>query len=110
MRWPLGYAVDERRQIGDAADRLDLFAAVEFLDQGDHVHRPASLLQIAHARINAAMGVEREVVGGEMLGGLIVERVIEQDCAQDGALRLHAHGQPAFQTVVGGRHRWVQSV
>ena len=61
-RWPLGNAVDQRRQIRDAADGLDFFAAVELLDQRDHVHRPAGLLQIAHARVNAAMRVEREVV------------------------------------------------
>ncbi len=104
---PLGNAVNQRRQIRDAADGLHFLAAVQFFDQRDHVHRAAALLQVAHARINAAMRVEREVVRGEVLGGLVVERVVEQDRAQDGALRLHAYGKSAFQTVVGGRHRWV---
>ena len=62
-RGALGNAVNQRRQIRHAADRLHFLAAVQLLDQRDHVHRPAALLQVAHARINAAMRVEREVVG-----------------------------------------------
>ena len=42
---PVGNAVDERRQIGDSADGFDLFAAVEFLGERDHVDRAAGLLQ-----------------------------------------------------------------
>ena len=38
---PLGNAVDQRREISHAADGFDLFAAVEFLDQRDHVDRAA---------------------------------------------------------------------
>ena len=101
----LGDAVDQRRQIRDAADGLDFFAAVEFLDQRDHVDWAAGLLQIAHAGINAAMRVKREIVGREVFGGLIVERVVEQDRAQDRALGFHADRKSAFQTVIGGGHR-----
>ena len=60
---PLGHAVDERRQDRDAANRLHFLAAVEFLDQGDHVHRPAGLLQIAHAGVNAAVGISEKSSG-----------------------------------------------
>ncbi len=81
----VGNAVDERRQVGDAADRFDLFAAIELLGERDHVNRAAGVLQIAHAGEDAAMRVEREVVGLEF-GGLIVEQAVEQDRAEDGAL------------------------
>jgi hypothetical protein len=46
------------------------------------------------------MGVEREVVGVQPLGGLIVVAVLEQDCAEDGALRLGACGQAAVKCQV----------
>jgi len=95
--WPLGNSVDERREIRHTANRFYLFAAVEFLDQRDHVDRASGFLQIAHARINPAMRVEREIIGSEMLGGLVVERVVEQDCAQDRALGFHADGKSAFR-------------
>ncbi len=101
---PLGNAVDERRKISHAADGFDLFAAVQFLGQRDHVDRPAGLLQLAHARIDAAMRVEREIVAGEMFGGLVVEGVVEQDGAEDRALGFHADGKSALETVVGGGH------
>ena len=51
------------------------------------------------------MRVEREVVGLEF-GGLVVEQAVEQDGAEDGALGVDAGGESAFQTVVGGRHRF----
>ena len=82
-RGPVGHAIDQRRQIRNPADGFHFFAAVEFLDQRDHVHRTAALLQIAHARINTAMRVQRKVVRREIFSGLIVERVVEQDRAQD---------------------------
>ncbi len=104
-RRPLGYAVDQRREIRDAADGFDLFAPVKLFDQRDHVDRAAGLLQIAHAGVNAAMRVQREVVAGEMFGSLIVERVVEQDGAQDRPLRFHADGKSALETVIGGCHR-----
>ena len=43
-RGALGEAVDERREIGDAADGFDLLAAVELLGEGDHVNRAACVL------------------------------------------------------------------
>src|ERR1035437_481777 len=50
------------------------------------------------------MRVQRKVVRREIFSGLIVERVVQQDRAQDRALGLHADGQAAFQAVVGGCH------
>ena len=105
---PVGNAVDERREVRNAADCLDLLAAIELLGKGDHVNRAASLLQIAHAREDAAMGVEREVVGLKF-GGLIVQHVVEQDRAEDGALGFKCSREAAFQIVFGGRHRRVRT-
>ena len=106
---PVGHAVDERRKIRDAADGLDLFAPVKLLGQRDHVHRPAHALQVGHAPEDAAMRVEREVVGLQ-LRSLVVEPVVEQDGAEYRALSIDAGGKPAFQTVVGGRHRRLNQV
>ena len=97
----LGNAVDERRQIGDAADGFDLFAAVELLGEGDHVNRAAGVLQVAHAGEDAAMRVEREVVGLEY-SGLVEEQTLHQDGAEDGALGVDAGGKTAFQSC----NRW----
>ena len=72
-RRPVGHAIDQRRQIRNPADGLHFFVAIKFLDQRDHVHRTARLLQVAHARINAAVCVQRKMVGNEIFGGLIVE-------------------------------------
>jgi hypothetical protein len=104
-RGTLGDAVDQRGEIGDAADGFHFLAAVELLDQRDHVDRTTRLLQVAHARINAAVRVQREMVAGEMFGGLIVKGIVEQDRAQDGAFSLDAYGQSAVKTVIGGCHR-----
>ena len=104
----VGNAVDERGEVGDSADGFDLFAAVEFLGEGDHVDGAAHGLQVAHAGEDAAMRVEREVVGLEF-GGLVEEQAVEQDGAEDGALGFDAGGKSAFESVVGGRHREVIS-
>ena len=99
----LGQAVDERGEIGDAADGFDLFAAVELLGEGDHVNRAACVLQVAHAGEDAAVRVEREVVGLEF-GSLVEEQSLHQDGAEDGALSVDAGRKTAFQTVIGGGH------
>src|SRR5215472_9413298 len=62
---PLGYAIDERRKIGNATDCLDFLATVEFFSQRDHVDGTAGILQITHARKDTAMSVEGEIVGLE---------------------------------------------
>ena len=101
---PLRNAVDQRRQVRDAADGLDFLAAVELFGERDHVNRASGVLQIAHAREDAAMSVEREVVGLE-LGRLIEDQVVEQDRAENGALGFNGGGKSALETVcVGGRH------
>ena len=77
--------------------------AIKLLDQRDHVDRARRLGQIDHARIDAAVGVEREVFGPEMFGRLVVGEVVEEDRAQDGAFGFYVCGKTA-DCVIGGCH------
>ena len=61
--------------------------------------------ELAHAREDALVRVEREIFGGDALGGLVVGGVFEQDGAEDRALGVDAGGQAAFKgDVWGGGH------
>ena len=99
---PVGNAIQQRRNIRHVADGLQFFVPVQLFDQRDDVDRPRRLGQIDHARINAAMRIEREIFRPQMLRGLVVGKIVEQDRAENGALGLHARGQCA-DAVVGRR-------
>ena len=75
--------------------------AVEFFDQRDHVDRPGRFGQVHHARVNAAMGVEREIFRLQMLGRLVVRKIVQQDGAEDGAFGFNVRGQAVREIVVG---------
>ena len=91
----------ERGEVGHSADGLDLLVAGQLVGQGDDVDGAAGVDQLAHAQEDAAMRVEREVVGLEDFGGLGVGGVVEQDGAQDGLFRVEVRGQSGFQGEVG---------
>ena len=97
-----GQTLGEGEDVGDSADGIDLFAAAELVGQGDDVDRAAGVDELAHAREDALVGIEREIVGGDALGGLVVGGVFEQDGAEDRALGVDAGGQAAFKGDVGG--------
>ena len=103
---PAGQTLSERGQIGHAADGLDLLVAGQLVGEGDDVDGAAGVDQLAHAQEDAAMRVEREVVGLDGFGGLGVGGVIEQDRAQDGLFRVDVRGQSGIESEVGdGGHR-----
>ena len=49
------------------------------------------------------MRVERKIVGSEVLGGLVVGKVVDENRAQDGALGLDIRRQSLRETVFGSR-------
>ena len=97
---PVGDAIDQAGDVADIADRFEFLVPVELLDQRDHVDRPGGLGQIHHARINAAVGVEREVFRLEMLGSLVVGKIVQQDGAEDGTFGFHVGRKAVRETVV----------
>ena len=52
----------ERKDVGAIADRFQFLAAVELLAQSDDVDGAVGVDQLAHAGIDAAVGIERKVV------------------------------------------------
>src|SRR3981081_1544562 len=50
------------------------------------------------------MRVERKIFGAEMLRRLWIGGVVQQDCAQDRALGIHAGGHSAIKNTVSSRH------
>ena len=88
----------ERREISHAAHGLDFLVAGQLVGQGDDVHGALRVHQLAHAQEDAAMRVEREVVGLEPFGGLGVGRVVEQDGAEDGLFGVDVRGQAGVES------------
>ena len=79
-----GNAVDERRQVGDAADGLDLFAAVEFFGERDHVDgRPVSCRSRMREKMRRCPSREKS---SGLSSAAVEEQAVEQDGAEDGAL------------------------
>ncbi len=76
---------------------------VKLLDQRDHVDRTRRLRQIHHARINSPVRVQRKILDAKMLGGLVIGKVVEENRAQNGALRFYVRGKSA-DAVISGRH------
>ncbi len=75
---------------------------VEFFDQRDDVDGPRGLGEVHHAGINTAMGVERKVFRAQMLGGIVVGVIVEQDGAEDGALGFDVRRHASDGGVDGG--------
>ena len=61
------------------------------------------LRQIHHSRINSPVRVEREIVNAEVLSRLVVSKVVEQDGAENGALRFHIRRQRADGVIGSGQ-------
>src|SRR6516164_2753375 len=98
----VGNAIEQRGDVANIADGWQLLAALQFVDERDQVDRPGRLGQIDHPRVNAAVRVEREIFRVQVLGGLVVREVVEENCAEDGALGFYVRRQSA-DAVIGGR-------
>ena len=99
---PVGNAIHQAGDVANIADGLEFLVAVELFDQRDHVDGPGRLGQVHHAGVNAAMGVERKIFRLEMLGGLVVGKIVQQDGAENRAFGFNVGRQAVRETVVGG--------
>ena len=59
--------------------------------------------QLAHAHIDAAMRVEREIVRLELFGGLGVGRIIQQDGAKNRLFGVDVRRQSGIESQIGDR-------
>src|SRR5262249_30880036 len=94
---PSRQSIGERRDIGDAADRLNLFFLREFFGEGDDVHRSPGFHQVHDAAEETAMRIEVEILRLERLSRFVVSEVIEKNCSEDGLLSLDARWHPSFE-------------
>ncbi len=99
----VGNSLEEAGNVRHISNGLQIFVPIEFLDQRNHIDRPRGFRKIDHARVNAPVGIEREVFDPQMLGCLVVGKVVEQDRAQNGALGFYICGKTADR-VFGSCH------
>ena len=90
------HAVDERGDVGRAADLVELAGPPELFLQRDQIDGVAALGELDHLVEDAAVGVAEEIVGVDDLGGEVERVVVQQDRAEDGALRFEVVRQRAF--------------
>ena len=89
----VGQAVDERGDIGRAADFVELSRARELFLERDEVDRVSPLAQLDHLLEDPAMRVAVEIARVENLGGLVERVVVDEDGAEDGSLRFEVMRQ-----------------
>ncbi len=104
-RYAARQTLSERREIRHAADRFNLFAACQFVRERNDVNGASGINQLRHARVNAAVRIQREIFGANFLRRLVEGEVVEQDCAKNRPLGVKIRRQSAFQGEVrGGSH------
>src|SRR6266403_1469135 len=96
---PVGDAIQQRRNVANIADGLEFLVPVEFFEQSNHVDRPCRFGQIHHAYVDTAMGIEREILGFEMFGSLVVGEIVQQDSAENGSFGLNISRQAVREIV-----------
>ena len=84
----VGQAVDERRDVGRAADFVELSRAGELFLERDEVDRVSPLAQLDHLLEDPAVRVAVEIARVQDLGGLVERVVVDEDGAEHGSLRL----------------------
>src|SRR5436305_3048965 len=78
--------------------------ATEFLRQRDQIDRTRRVGQIHHARVNAPVRIEQKVFGLQVLGSLVIRKIVEQDRAEDGALSFYVRWKSLRGDVISGGH------
>ena len=97
-------AVGERGQVAGAADGVQLLVAQQLLGEGDDVDGAVGLGELGDALVDAAMRVEEKVLGLEGRERFVLQGVVEQNGAEDGALGFRTGGETAIETEIGSRH------
>ena len=93
-------AFGEEGEIGRSADGVELAALGERVHDGDEVDGVAERHEVDHDAVDALVGVEREVFGAELGGGVGDGDGVEQHGAEDGDFGLDG----GRQAVVRVRH------
>ena len=89
----VGHAAGDLQQHLVAANQLELIAERQLIGQRDGVNGFPLAVQVADRPIDDLVSVTVEVLGGEELGDLVEDVVIEQDSAQHGTLGLEVLGR-----------------
>ena len=87
--------VRQAREVGPAADRLELVAPLERLGDGDDVDRLAALEQVEDGRVDPPVRLAVEVLGAEELGDLDDRVAVDEDGAEHRLLGLETLGRQA---------------
>ena len=90
------HAVDERGDVGGAADLVELVRSPELLLQRDQIDRVAALRQPDHLVEDAAVRVAKEIGGVDDLGGEVEGVVVQQDRAEDRAFGFEVVRECSF--------------
>jgi hypothetical protein len=80
--------VDQRREVRDAADRVEIPAALERVAHRDEVERAPGLRQILDRAEQAAVALGVERVVAQQLLDLVDLPVVEEHGTEHGALRV----------------------
>ena len=90
------HAVDQRRDVGRAADLVEIARAPELLLQGHQIDGVVALRQLDHLVEDAPVGVAEEIAGVDHLGREVERVIVEQDGAQDRPFGFEIVGQRAI--------------
>ena len=90
------HAVGERRDVGGAADFLELARSLQLVLQRDQVDGVVALAERDHLVEDAAMRIAEEVARVDQLGGVVERLVVDQDRAEYGLLGLEVVRQRPF--------------
>jgi hypothetical protein len=78
---------------------------MEFFGQRDEVNGLLGFAERNHLRKDAAMLIEKEIFGAEILDGGVEGVVVEENGAEDGALGVEVIGERLFESGVHGHKR-----
>ena len=76
-----GESFGEGREVGHTAHRFHFFAPRQLFRQGHNIDGPPGIDQLRHAAVNAAVRVQRKIVGAKLFRRLVIGMVVEQDRA-----------------------------
>src|SRR6202030_3236598 len=91
-------------EVRRSAGRVEFAAAVEFLGEGNEINGLLGFAEGDHAGEDVAVLGDEEIVGFEGLDCGVEGVVIEENGAEDGALRVEVGGKGAFKSGISG-HR-----
>ena len=97
----VGVSLLRLRQVGSAADRLELLAPLERLRDRDDVDRLAPLEQVEDRGVDAAVGLAIEVLRPQELGDLDDGIAVDEDRAEHGLLGFETLRRQAIDHGVG---------